>query len=345
MKKITRAGIAIGGIAVGLLGAAVGFAQTQKLQQPEWAYAVTLEPAAPFSDDGTKYTVSDSTASFNRTQIAGRDQVNGIADWDPADHPAMPRIVSHGDPGARAIAACGLCHYANGKGRGENAGVSGLSKDYIVQTLHDMATGARKSSEPLKANAIRMDGFAKNMTEEEITAAANYFSAIPWTPWIKVVESTTAPKVRSNAGLYVPVTGPGAGMEPLGDRIIEVPVDPQHTEFLRDPHSPFIAYVPVGSVAKGKAIVTTGMDGKTLACSTCHGADLNGVGAIPAIAARSPSYVARQLNDFQQGTRNGAMAALMKPVVAKLTTEDILDISAYLASLPAPATSMKVAGR
>ena len=35
--------------------------------------------------------------------------------------------------------------------------------------------------------------------------------------------------------------------------------------------------------------------------------------------------------DFQSGARNGA--ALMKPVVAKLSEEDMLSISAYLTSL------------
>ena len=39
--------------------------------------------------------------------------------------------------------------------------------------------------------------------------------------------------------------------------------------------------------------------------------------------------------DFQSAQRNGAAAALMKPVVAKLSEEDMLSISAYLTSLEA----------
>jgi cytochrome c553 len=46
--------------------------------------------------------------------------------------------------------------------------------------------------------------------------------------------------------------------------------------------------------------------------------------------------MARQLNDMKQGTRNGTMAALMKPVVENLTSEDILNIVAYTASLAVP---------
>ena len=49
---------------------------------------------------------------------------------------------------------------------------------------------------------------------------------------------------------------PGAGDEPIGKRIIELPQDPAGAES-RDPHSGFIAYVPKGSIAKGKEFVTT----------------------------------------------------------------------------------------
>jgi len=62
---------------------------------------------------------------------------------------------------------------------------------------------------------------------------------------------------------------------------------------------------------------------------------------VPSIAGRSPSYLARQLWDIQQGTRNGAQAQLMKLVVANLTEEDLVAIAAYVASRPqsAPATA------
>ena len=77
--------------------------------------------------------------------------------------------------------------------------------------------------------------------------------------------------------------------------------------------------------------MTTG-GGKTIACSTCHGPDLKGLGPIPNLAGRSPSYLARQMYDMKLGTRNGTMAALMKPVLEKLTDSDIVDIIAYVSS-------------
>ena len=59
--------------------------------------------------------------------------------------------------------------------------------------------------------------------------------------------------------------------EPIGQRIVEVPeVLEQFVH--RDTHAQFIAYVPVGSVAKGEALVTTGgahlLGGKIVAGKT-----------------------------------------------------------------------------
>jgi len=83
----------------------------------------------------------------------------------------------------------------------------------------------------------------------------------------------------------------------------------------------------MGSIARGRELVTTGgsmvigseaVQGKTTACSSCHGKDLMGKDDVPPLGNRSPSYVARQLYDFQQATRNGVQASLVRPVVARL---------------------------
>lgn len=79
-------------------------------------------------------------------------------------------------------------------------------------------------------------------------------------------------------------------------------------------------------------LVTSG-DNKTVACSICHGPDLHGLGPVPGIAGRSPSYIIRQLYDFRAGVRAGAGSALMKPVVDKLTMDDMISLAAYVASL------------
>jgi cytochrome c553 len=324
---------------------AIGVLYAANEPPPPWAYgfaaaaapgAPAAPPAAPgggggrgaapaAAPDESQKHLQGSTGAFTLAQI--RDAF-GPADWYPGDHPVMPEIVAHGKrPDVRA---CSLCHYPNGKGRPENAGVSGLPYAYFMQTMADFRSDARKSADSRKANTNIMIAIAKGMTDEETKAAAQYFSSMKWTPWIKVVEASTVPKTRIAGGMFLKLEG--AETEPIGQRIIEAPDDTEHTENLRDPHSGFTAYVPVGSIKKGEALVTTGGGGKTTQCSVCHGADLNGLGPVPGLAGRSPSYTVRQLYDMQQGTRKGVWSDLMKGVVAKLTNEDMLAIAAYTAS-------------
>ena len=141
-----------------------------------------------------------------------------------------------------------------------------------------------RAREPRKANTNVMIQIAKGMTEDEIKAAADYFGSMKWTPWIKVMETKTVPKTRIQGGMYLRLEGNET--EPLGMRIIETPENVEHTETLRDPRSGFIAYVPMGSIKKGEALVTTGGNGKTVQCSVCHGADLKGLG--PGAWSRRP---------------------------------------------------------
>jgi cytochrome c553 len=197
--------------------------------------------------------------------------------------------------------------------------------------MQDYRNDLRKSADPRKGNTNIMITIAKGMTDAEIKASAEYFGSMKWSPWIRVVETNTVPKTRIQGGMYLRLEGQET--EPIGMRIIEVPENTEHTEVLRDPRSGFIAYAPVGSVKKGEALVNTGSAGRTVACAVCHGADLKGLGPVPGLAGRSPSYTARQLFDMQQGARKGLWADLMKPVVTKLTEEDLVSISAYLASL------------
>jgi len=303
---------------------------------PDWAYAIPLPPPAgappaAAAPDTSPKKIPGSDLSFTRQQISDGF---GPADWFPSDHPTMPDIVAHGRrPDARA---CGLCHYPNGKGRQENAGVAGLPVSYFIQTMNDFRSGVRKSAESRKTNTNLMIAIAKAMTPEEIKQAADYFGGMKWTPWIRVVEATSVPKMVSRGGIWVPIEG--GGTEPIGMRIIETPVDAERTEILRDPRSGFIAYAPPGSLKKGEALARTGGNGRTESCAACHGSDLKGLGPVPGIAGRSPSYLVRQMYDMQVGARSGEWSELMKPVVAKLTNEDLVDLAAYAASLmPLPA--------
>ena len=313
---------------------------------PPWAYGFLTPPPAtapqpagappappPPPDNVTKLTVPGSQLTFTRAQLANRF---GPADWFPQDHGPMPEIVARGKEGQNVF-ACSLCHYPNGRGRPENAPVASLPYEYIVQQLKDFKAGLRKTSDPRKNNTGAMTNFAKNMTDEEIEQSARYFSSIPTTTWVQVVESPTAPKVRPQAQLFIPLEGAEAGIEPIGNRIVEVPQNTRDAEFLRNSRTGFLAYVPPGSLKKGQALVNDGVTAsgaKITACTVCHGADLRGIGQAPPIAGRSPSYIARQLYDMQHGNRSGPWAMLMIPVVTKMGPEDLLNSSAYVGSLP-----------
>jgi len=320
-------------LAIGLGGVFACAAATAAQDEPVWAYGTDPATAAGSRDGrGSDSATGDhvkhlpgSGIEFTEAQI---QDPFAPADWFPKDHPAMPEVVAHGRK--PAIWACALCHYPNGKGRPENAGVAGFPISYFVEQMHEFRDGQRKSADPRKRNTALMSAFAKAMTDQEIQEAAEYFGEMKWTPWIQVVERDKVPKTRTSVGMYMPI--PGGGTEPLGQRIIEVPSDPEATELLRNPHSGFIAYVPVGSIHKGDVLVTNG-GGKTSPCGLCHGTDLKGLGPVPGIAGRSPSYLVRQMYDMQQGTRNGTWTQLMQPVVRRLTEEDMLNIAAYTSSL------------
>ncbi len=331
MKRIIQFAIVL---AAALLWRA-GSAPADSGGPPTWAYG-TQQPGAPPTNQGggqtpphaapdnTPKQLSGSSATFTAAQISDHF---GPADWYPNDHPVMPEIVAHGR--RPDVWACSLCHYPNGKGRPENAGIAGFSSSYFLEQMSEFKNGERKSADTRKKNTNLMAAYAKAMTDEETKAAADYFSSMKWTPWIKVVETDTVPKTRISIGMYLPIEG--GGTEPIGQRIIEMPENAEATETLRDPRSGFIAYAPRGSINKGEKLVTAG-NGKTLACGACHGADLKGLGPVPGIAGRSPSYLVRQLYDMQQGTRNGAWTQLMKSVVENLSQEDMLNIAAYTAS-------------
>ena len=171
------------------------------------------------------------------------------------------------------------------------------------------------------------------MTDDEVKTAARYFSSMSWTPWIKVVETETVPKTHIQNGMFLRIEGDAT--EPIGQRIIETPVNTEATGAASRSAAPVSSRtcVPVGSIKKGGSdSVIKGGAGKTTQCTICHAADLQGLGPVPGLAGRSPSYLVRQLYDIQRGTRSGVWTSLMTPVVANLTTDDMLAIAAYLAS-------------
>jgi len=289
----------------------------QATDYPSWAFPLKVEKTLPPEGPEPK-ALAGSSRRFRQEQI---DDLLNPPDWFPNQHPDPPAIVLKGHGEALA---CGACHLMSGLGHPESADLSGLTVACMVQQMKDFKAGSR-------IDVPRMNKIAQEVSEEESRQAAEWFAQLKPRRFTKVIEAETVPKTFVGNG-RMRFVEPGGGTEPTGNRIITVPED-QSAARLRDPDSGFIAYVPPGSIAKGKELAETGGGGTTVRCATCHGTDLRGVGNMPRLAGVHPIYLARQLYRFRDGSRNGAEAALMKPAVDRLTDEDIVSLSAYLGSL------------
>jgi cytochrome c553 len=293
--------------------------QQWKLPDIPWAFPVRDKVQPEIDTRSGLIHVPGSTKAYTQDQI---DDLANPPDWFPDEHPPMPKVVLHG--GGGAVLGCASCHLGLGLGHPESANLAGVSAAYIFRQLADFKNGARFGE--------AMPDIAKGLSDEDARQASEWFAGLQPKVWQTVVETDHVPKTFVNQHLMrMPL--PGGGDEPIGNRIIELPQDPARAES-RDPHSGFVAYVPPGSIDKGKELVTTGGSGKTIACAICHGPSLGGLGEVPMIAGHSPMYIFRQLYYFKDGSRAGSMSALMKGVVSKLSQDDMLAIAAYVGSLP-----------
>ena len=206
--------IAAAGAALCLAFALTVAATAQRGPQPEappdspsWAYGVPNTPVnrppgeRPAPDTSLKH-VPGTDQGLTLQHI--RDYWD-VGDWFPGDHPPMPNVVVHGrQPHVRG---CAMCHMPEGKGRPENAPVSGLPAAYIVQQLHDFKNGLRTSADPRKANTQQMIEGAQDMTDEEMQEAAKYFGSMKWTHWITVKEVAMVPKTRISGNVFFALPG------------------------------------------------------------------------------------------------------------------------------------------
>jgi cytochrome c553 len=309
-----------------LLAVAIGIsgivAAQEAFEPPAWAYPLMDEGRGRGPDDGTLLSVPGSNLQRTQTQI---DDPFNPPNWYPDEQPPMPEVVTNGRP--PNVRACGQCHMLQGMGHPESSMMAGLPVNYVIAQMRDYKSGARVSLYR-RHNSMLLS--ATNATDEEVRAAAEYYAQLEPRKWVTVIEVEMVPETYVGQG-NMRHAEPDGGMEPIGERIIEIPED-SHLAERRDPHSPFIAYVPPGSIAAGRELATTGA-GRTIQCDICHGSDLKGLADVPGIAGMSPIYMARQLWDIKHGARTGISAALMLAVVANLTDADVRNVSAYIASL------------
>ncbi len=317
--------------ALGLSAVSLTLPQAKAADAPlRWAYPIYARPAnapmPPPVNEAELKRVPNSTLAV--TLERSRSAFN-VPDWHPDDHPPAPDVILRGR--RSDVEGCAHCHLPNGLGTTilQAPGLAGLSVAYITQQIAEFKSGVRKSAMEKYSGTGTMTFVSRPMNEDDTRIAAEYFAALKPKPWFRVVESARVPTTRTED--LMSVKADTDTTEALGTRIIEVPEDFERTQ-LRDSRSGFVAYVPPGSIKRGEVLVTTGRKGTTTPCATCHGADLQGIGPVPLLAGRSPTYIVRQLYDIQQGARAGAWSALMVPVVAKLTETDMVDIAAYAAS-------------
>lgn len=294
-----------------------------------WAFPVFPPPPDPRApkpkpDPARVLHVTGSAVSYTQAQMDGMDD----ADWFPQDHPAAPQIVKVGRKPARP---CAECHMVSGAGAPANAKLDSLPKAYIMEQVAAFRAGQRGMGGPETAHDMVDE--ARALTPADLQQAAEYFSSTKFAPRVHVIETASVPKTHWK--YFVLVADKGDAHEPIGERIIETPVN-FNDYSLFDGRVEYVAYVPPGSIARGAVIAAKG-DGSAASCESCHGAKLEGqtmpgIGVVPPLAGRSPTYIARELILFREGKRTNSRAAPMRAEVAHLTLKDMIDVAAYAAS-------------
>jgi cytochrome c553 len=314
------------------------------IEQPDWLFphppkplpapavkpSEPKKPAEPKPAEEELLDIPDSTEKFPLSRI--NDPFNP-PDWRPNSHGPMPDVVAKGRK--PAVMACAFCHTPSGQGRPENSSLAGLPEGYIRQQLLDYRSGRRKAVGPDTYLPIQnMIKIAKAMTDQEIDDSAKYFAQQKLKRRVYVIESLRIPRAEPAAWIYQEYSG----TEDLADRMLEVTQELVRHE-RRDDRLEYLAYVPPGAINRGKRLVVGGKSlednkDRTLPCTQCHLTNLKGQGDVPPISGRSPTYLLRQLIAFRNGVRANEASVQMNPVVEKLTMAEMIDIVAYLSSLP-----------
>jgi len=93
---------------------------------------------------------------------------------------------------------------------------------------------------------------------------------------------------------------------------------------------------PEAVIAQAEALYRGGDMARGLpACIACHGPKGNGteLSGFPRISGQHPAYTKSQLEKFRSSARNNDLNAMMRDVASKLTDQEIVVLSEYLAGL------------
>lgn len=173
------------------------------------------------------------------------------------------------------------------------------------------------SEEPIAAS--RNPWFSASVAITAAVAVVGFLIGFVWLP--------PAPREGADRGLWAAICG-AAGLlrnPPAGEPIV------------RGDH-PVTTVSVVPQMLDGATAQAIGL-GATLAlrCTMCHGARGLSEANSPNLAGQYPVAIYKQLVDFKTGAR---ASAVMAPLVANLTDEEMRDLAAYYAYLPRPSEDM-----
>jgi len=298
---------------------------TETLPTPEWA--IPKEGPEPARKAEGKVTLPGSDLALTPEQINDPFET---PDWYPEEHAPMPPIVKNGSE--PDIWACAMCHLASGNGHPQSARLTGNAAEYLARQLTAFKAGDRRSY-----LGAFIDDLHSIEDDADAMSAAEWFASLATRQHQEVIETDTVPVTTFDGRSFMRIIAEGANgsvaLEPIDGRIIEVPKNYAEIK-ARSPRGVFLTYVPRGSVEAGKRIATQGV--RNIApCSSCHGMDLEGTALGPALAGAFPTYVVRQLYDFQNGKREGLAdtTGYMSSTSKLLTADEIVHVAAYIGSL------------
>jgi cytochrome c553 len=275
---------------------------------PAWLYPQNVQPAEAHA--GTT-TVQVAGSKVRVPESALHDRARTI-NWFPGDQPPPPAIVLAAPPGGFA---CGYCHMANGVGHPQNNSIAGLPEAYVINQFAAFRAGQRKAALPGYIPNNSMTRVATMVSDADIAATARYYSKLPYRSLIRVREVALAPRVAAVGLVWTRVEG---APEPIDGRIVEL-MDRPDDSILHNPRGRITAYVPPGSIARGRAIDAE------LGCMACHREQMAGWGP-----GRSPSYIVRQLLAFRNRTRTSPGAETMHGVADQLGLDDMVAVAAWM---------------
>ena len=287
---------------------------------PEWAYNIPDKVQPPEPRVPATVRAPGSGKEYEASAIAGNANP---PDWFPDEHPRraaqregsdaervrlVPPDVGTGASGIRRHRGhAGRIHHSADEllqeRRAEGGGAHGADRS---RGLRRRRAARRRSTSPaIKPNAIREGDRDRDAAEDlrQRRRPASAHSCRTAAPSRSAAASSRSRTIRCRRRSAILIPASPRTCRPAASR-------------------------------SGKALAKTGDSGKTIQCAICHGDALTGLGEVPRIAGLQPVYIARQLITMQNGTSAGTNAALMKKVVAKLSEDDIIALSAYLGSLP-----------